>query len=347
MKQLDKNIKKINFKKERTVIDLTIEEYLSLDAVPMQRDTESRAKKHKTDKMLKKLSPVHLDVSLVQLMKDSEYYGVLYKKNTRFIVNGNTRKFYWENGLTDFIPEYVSAVVYYVDSMEEVRQIYNTYDSPDATEKTQEKFYGILSGVYKYQPVFSKVQKGEILTSLYYACHLLDPAKYSITDKTPKEELLRFFIGEYLEEIKVFDKLAKLPKQWDAALSCAALMILKRYGNEPRAIDFLKKVEDRVIDTSQVQQDGVTHVSVEWDKRGGIKFPVRRAAIDSKPGGLPQTVPYILYWCEKYIADKKQTQLGSGWDKTHTNWFNQYNYMNKFLNNALLVTENEPENEPV
>jgi len=118
-------------------------------------------------------------------------------------------------------------------------------------------------------------------------------------------------------------------------------MILKRYGNEPRAIEFLKKVENRIIDTSQVQQDGVTHVSLEWDKRGGMKFPVRRAAIDLKPGGLPQTVPYILYWCEKYIADKKQTQLGSGWDKTHTSWFNEYNYMNIFLNSALQVTEDE------
>ena len=169
----------------------------------------------------------------------------------------------------------------------------------------------------------------------------MDPVKYSITDKTPKEELLRFFIGEYLDEIKCFDELCKLPKQWDAALTCAALMILKRYGNEPRAIEFLKKVENRIIDTSQVQQDGVTHVSLEWDKRGGMKFPVRRAAIDLKPGGLPQTVPYILYWCEKYIADKKQTQLGSGWDKTHTSWFNEYNYMNIFLNSALQVTEDE------
>ena len=342
MIEIKHNLKKVNFDKKVSVMEMSIEEFLSLPPVPMQRDTEGRIKK--AEKMLKKLLPVHLDVAIVELMKDSEYFGKKYKKGDRFTVNANTRAFYWLNGLSDAIPEKVFASIYSVDDMEEVRKIYNTFDSPDATEKTQEKFYGILKGVYQYQPISSKVQKGEILTALIYACNCLDPVKYSFSGKKqPKEEILKFLIGEFIEEIKIFDKLIQYPKQWDAALTCAALMILKTHNQNPKAIEFLERVEQRVIDTTKAERDGVTHVSLEWTSNA--KFAVRRAAF-SKPGGMQETVPFVLYWAEKYFSDKKQLQVGSNWDKTHINWFKSYNKMNTAFVN-LLFKDLEQLNESV
>lgn len=336
MFKLNHTVEKVNYDDVVTIEKMEIEKFLQYSPVPMQRDTDGRVKK--AEKMLKKLSPVHLDVAVVELTKDSEYYGKQYKKGSRFVVNANTRALYWSEGLSDKIPSHVYAFVYRVNDMEEVRRIYNTFDSPDATEKTQEKFYGILSGVYGYQPVCSKVQKGEILTALQYACFCLDPIKYSFSDKKkqPKEEILKFLIGEFFEEIKMFDKICKSPKQWDAALTCAALMILKTHNQNDRSIQFLEKIEQRIIDTSTALRDGVTHVSFEWSTNS--KFAVRRAAF-SKPGGMQETVPFVLYWADKYINEKKQVNLGSGWDKTHLNWFKTYNAVNNSLAKILLEPE--------
>lgn len=327
---------KINFDGETKHEQIVIEEFLEIPEVPMQRDTENRAAQKKTIKMLKKLLVVHLEVALIELTKDCLFYGKEYKKGSRFIVNGNTRRYYWANGLSDKIPEKVNATIYLVSDMEEVRKIYNTYDSPDASEKTQEKFYGILSGIYGYQPISTKVQRGKILTALSYACHTLDPQKYS--DAKPKEDVLSIIIGEYFEEIKMFDKICALPLQWDSALSCAALMILKKYGNNPKAIEFLKKVEQRNMDTSKAERDGVTHVSYEWTINPKMaRFQVRRA-VTGGHGGMQETVPFILYWAEKYISGKSQINLGGGWDKMHITWFDDYKSRNNALSKALNIS---------
>jgi len=332
-------MKKINFDNKVKFEQLSIETFLELSEVPMQRDTEGRAVKQPTIKMLKKLLAVHLEVAIVELTKDCTYFGILYKKGCRFIVNGNTRAYFWLNKLTDNIPEKVNATVYYVENMEEIRAIYNTYDSPTAVENTQAKFYGILSGVYGYQPTSSKLKKGTILTGLYCACNLKDSQAF--LDGKPKEEVLPILIREYFEELKMFDKICTVYGNFDSALSCAALMILKKYKDRPRelpkAIEFLERVGKRHTDTTQAERDGVTHVSVEWtiDPKKAM-FKNRRAATGGM-GGMQETVPFVLYWAEKYIAGKKQSKLGNGWDKIHLTWFDEYNAMNNSLAKALSI----------
>ena len=106
-------------------------------------------------------------------------------------------------------------------------------------------------------------------------------------------------------------------------------MILKKYGNHPRAIEFLQRVESRKKNTEQAERDGATHVSEEWDSKKP-RFQNHRAA-KSGHGGMQDTVPFILYWAEKYITDKKQCNLSKNWDKTHITWFNDY----KATNNGL------------
>jgi hypothetical protein len=327
---------RINFDSTVKREDIVIDEFLLIPEVPMQRDTETRAYTKKTRKMLEKLLSVHLEVSLIELIKDCTFYGKKYKKGSRFIVNGNTRRFYWLNGMSDKIPEKVYSKIYLVQDMEEAKAIYNTYDSPDATEKTQEKFYGILSGVYGYQPVSTKVTKGVILTALGYACKLLNNQKFVDVESRPKAEVLPIIIGEYIEEIKMFDRLVQKDGQWDSALTCAALMILKKYGNHPRAIEFLQRIESRKKNTEQAERDGATHVSEEWDSKKP-RFQNRRAA-KSGHGGLQETVPFVLYWAEKFIADKKQRNTGGGWDKMHITWFDDYKSRNNALSKALNIS---------
>ena len=124
---------KVHFENVTTRV-LTIEEFLDLPPVPMQRNTEERAKQSKVKKMLRTLKPTHLEVAIVELKKDCKYYDTVYKKGTKYIANGNTRKLFWLNNLSDAIPANVNATVYQVNDMEEVRDIYNMYDNPDTSE---------------------------------------------------------------------------------------------------------------------------------------------------------------------------------------------------------------------
>jgi len=316
-----------NIRMERT----PIEEFFNLPAVPMQRDTIGRASKPKVKRMLRILKAPHLEVSLIELTKDCFYYGKKYKKGFRAIVNGNTRKHYWVNSLTNAVPTHVNSTIYYCDNMEEVRDIYNMFDNPDQSEKNQEKLYGILSGLYNYEPVSSKILKGEFLTALHFACYKLDPSKYS--QANIKSEDLPFEVKEYIEEIKAFDSICFTPKNWDQALVCSALMCLKKYGlNNARLLELFDRIDKRKMDTTQAERDGATHICFEWDT--GERFPVKGTSW-YKPGGFSQAIPYILYWVEKFMADKKQMQIGKGWENMANNWFTEYHTINSNLTKLL------------
>lgn len=329
--KFDSKINQVDFN-NRSVEKIDIKTFLEYPPVPMQRDTLARVNLKKTKKMLGKLHSAHIDVGVIELTSNCEYYGKEYHKGDRFIVNGNTRAYYWNNGLTDKIPSFVFASIYKLKDMEEVRGVYNTYDSPDATEKNQEKFYGILNGLYGYEAKSSKVLKGEILTSLQYASFCLDEVKYPLVGS--KVDKMPFQVKEFFEEIKKFDEICKTPKHWDQALTCAALMLLKTEGENPKAIEFLQNIDQRSMDTTKAERDGASHVSYEW--AASEKFKVKRAAF-SKDGGLQETVPFILYWADKYIKDKKQIQCGAGWDKTASTWFNEYKSINNGLSQLLTI----------
>jgi hypothetical protein len=333
-KTVNNTLKKFEFKNiemER----LAIEEFFDMPAVPMQRDTEGRASKPKVKKMLKFLKAPHLEISLVRLTKDCVYYGKKYKKGWSGIVNGNTRKYYWLNNLTDKIPSYVNATIYSVENMEEVRDIYNMFDNPDSAEKNQEKAYGILSGLYSFEPTCSKIQKGEFLTGLHFACYKFNPAKYN--QPNIKAEHLPFEVKEFIEEIKAFDEICLTPRNWDQALVCAAFMALKRYGlKNDRLLECFRRIDQRQMDTTVSEQDGATHISLEW--KTNEKFESKGTSW-SKPNGFGQTVPFALYWIEKFMNNKKQMQFGKGWETTADTWFNEYHKVNNNLSQIFEIDD--------
>lgn len=328
-----KKVEKVSFDNVfKTQMD--IEDFLKLDAVPMQRFTEGRAKTTKVKKMLSGPTlPVHLEVALVELTKDCVYYGEEYPKGYVAVVNGNTRALFWRNGLSKNIPEYVHATIYKVEDMEEVRKIYNTFDSPDSTEMKKEKLYGILSGMFDFQPTCSKLIKGEFLSALNIACHFLNSKNYNQPSVTVDN--LPYQVKEYIDEIKAFDKICKTPKNWDQALVASALMSLKLYGtNDAKLLDCFDRIDRRAINTTVSERDGATHISYEWQLNN--KFPNKGTSWD-KSGGLKETVSFSLYWISKFMEDKKLSQPGFNWDITAKHWFDDYNRTNQSLSKTLQI----------
>lgn len=317
---LPKESPKINLMStvERKTMDL--DSYLKIEPVPFQRFTEGRAATPKVKKALSKLRPEHLNVELVELTSDSYYHGKTYPAGSIFIINGNTRKHFWSNNLSDKVPEFVHATVYKFSTMEQIRDSYNTFDSPSAVERNQEKLYGILVRIHGFEPSCEKLIKGQVISALNLACHYYDSVIYNQPSVTP--DAMDGQAALFIEELKVFDTIAKHPKHWDQALTCVALMALKVYGTtNQRLLDCLSLIDRRAMNTTVAERDGATHIVYEWDKND--KFKNKTTTWD-KEGGLKQTTSFALYWINRYMENKNQIQLGYNWAETGSTFFATY-----------------------
>lgn len=319
------------------VVTVPISVFLELEPVPMQRDTEGRASTPKVKRMLKTLKPTHLEVAIVELLREEKYYGKVYNKGWKGIVNGNTRAHYWKNSLSDKIPPHVFATVYKCESMEEVREIYNQYDNPDSMEKNQQKVYGILSKLLGFEPICEKIKKGEILTGLNYACYKLDSKKWNQPGILVKD--LPYQLETYIEEIKIFDKICNNRSRWDQALICASLMAIKKYKNNPDELNLLieglKRIDERSYDTTKSEYDGITHICIEWftsDKA----FPTKGTSWFNQ-GGFCDTVPFALYWIQNYMQGKRLKQTGFNWRSVADKWYDDHSSQYVNLNKLLAV----------
>ena len=205
---------------------MNYDEFAAIEEVFCQRNTEgrlSRAQKH-----LATLMPEHVVVFLARLTKSDTVYGKRYKAGKIFRIDSNTRALNWSKGGSDAIPEKVFVIEYSFDSIDRIRESYNTFDSPDSVERNQEKLYGILSGMYNFTPQSEKLIKGQILTGLNKASNFFYPETWN--QFTIRASELPGQVGAFLEEIKALDSIIKVSANWDQALTCAALMALKKYG---------------------------------------------------------------------------------------------------------------------
>lgn len=300
-------------KKEKMMID----DFISLPPCLWQRFTEARGKTKKVKASLSKLRPEHLEVAIAELTKECEYYGIIYPKGTRWILNGNTRKHFWENRLSDMIPSFVYATVYSFDSMEDMKISYNTFDSLDAVEQRKEKLYGILHRVHNFTPKCSKLSTGEILTALNFASSIYDPKMFN--HATIKTEQIDSMVTIFIEEIKAFDEICKNPKMWDQALIGGALVSLKVYGTKnKKLLECLNRIDRRMMNTFEKARDGATHICQEWDTK--TRWPQKGTAFQL----LTETTAFVIYWIKKFMEDEMLTMLGNNWKDAPSAMMEEY-----------------------
>lgn len=308
---------------------MPIDDFISLEPVPMQRFTEDRANKSSVKKMLSFFSWEQLDVAVAELRSDSVYLGTSYKAGWVGILNGNTRKYYWQNKLSNIVPSQVHVTRYYFDSMDEVRRCYDTFDSMDATEKKCEKVYGILVRSFNYTPKSTKVVRGQIITALAAVNHFYNPSRFAPV--VLKVEDLPEQVLTFLDEIKAFDKICANQSNWDQALIAAALMAFKKYGvKNAKLLAGLKRIDarSRIMNDTDNRYDGITHINEEWIVHQ--KLPGKGTGWE-KDSGLKNCVSFALYWITKWMEDQKISQLGFNWRTTADTFFPTYAALNSFL----------------
>lgn len=306
---------------------INYDEFAGLDEVFCQRNTEGRL--NKARKHLSKLMPEHAVVFLARLTKNDTLYGKKYKAGKTWRIDSNTRALNWKRGGSDAIPEKVFAITYNFNSIERIRQSYNTFDSPDSVERNQEKLFGILSGMYHYTPKSEKLIKGQILTGLNKASAFMFPEHWNQpnikTDSIPGQA------GAFLEEIKTFDTLITNSANWDQALVCLALMSLRKYGcNNDRLLQGLDNIDKRACNTMGKEWDGITHIIWEWIN--GKMFP-DKTTLWQNASGLDRTVAFACYWMDKWMDNEQGSKIGNNWTKVPYKWKDQkVTSLNQYFN---------------
>ena len=295
-----------------STMEMDYEDFIRLLEVPMQRNTEERLK---TAKHLRVLRPEHCIVHLVRLTKDCTVKGKLYRKGTLMRVDSNTRAMTWEEGKSDAIPEKVLAIIYDWETMDEVKECYNCFDSSEATEKNQQKLYGIITGMYNYQPKSQRLTQGIILSGLNKACHFMYPDRWN--QSSVKAQNLEGMVGPWIADgtLQALDEImADTPKEgWNQPFIAAALMSLKYYGpNDPVLRSAWQDIIEERGNFKNANKDGVSHIIYEWMK--GKFFKDVSICKDTKWENMNRTVSYILYWIDKYMEGEELQKVGNGWD---------------------------------
>lgn len=321
---------------ERTVFEM--QKIFALDAVPMQRDTENHARRADVKVALSVVSKTHMSISLVTLTKFCQYGGKVYPAGWTAIVDGNTRVYFWKNNMSDYVPSHVNVTIYKCANMEEVSELYHQFDSKTAVETNAQKVHGIFTGRHNFYPISHKFKSGQIQSALHFAAHLVDPIKFD--NSSVKIENLELQVSLFIEEIKALDALINNDERWKTPLVAGALVALKYYGTDnERLLECLALIESRVINTTSLHRDGVTHINFEWHTN--LKFKEKTTSWNSV-WGLNNTVNFVLYWIEKYMLDIKTTKLGTKWERTADNWFrNGLPGLDAFfnINNSTKVVE--------
>lgn len=302
--------------------ELTIKEYLSLPPVFVNRDTVYRwNNKPGLRKALETFRAEHLRVALnVNVLDIKTQNGDVYPAGNVSIIDGNTRRMVWADGLSDYIPEVVYATVYFYATLEETIAGYNTFDSQVAAESNHEKIQGILKNTFKFDATSEKIRKGQISTALGMVAHYLEPNLYP---KNPASDKQIYLISDWIEEIKGLDPFCKTTRNWHQPMIAASLLMLRKYGLKNSKLNSILERLDRLERVEKVKKpkhfNGVTHIGFEFN--GNIvKWPAKSTSWD-KVGGMRQTTNFVLYWLEQEMEDKELSGMGNNWETTAERMF--------------------------
>ena len=304
--------------KESGIIDvywMPYQVYALIEELFCQRDTEGRWNKAK--KYLSYFIPEHVIVVIGVLTKSDTMNGKRYKAGSKFKIDSNTRAYNWEIGGSNQIPKDVLVIEFNFPSFERLKQCYDTYDSINATEKNQEKFYGIITGMCNYEPQSTKVKKGVIITALHMANVCYDENNV-YTSKAPTTEAIPGQTFHFLDEIKAFDQMIVNEGSWNQTWTCAALMSFKKYGvSNDRLLEGLDLLDKKASDTRVSVPDGITTIIEEWkthDKLGekGTRF-----------SQFEDQVAFCLYCIDKWMKNESIKKLGNNWKETASKYKDQ------------------------
>ena len=278
------------------IVPYSYDEFLKLKTCPVQRNHIKRARDKKTKEKLGILLPAHTFIATAVLIQDSydPVNGETYKAGTVFLVDAHTRREFWELRQSDALPEKLTSQHYKVSSVEELRNLYYTFDNTTNTEKSADLAYGAA----RYLDLEFKNYKLYQVTGLTWAAHFYSKQQFHKTSGYDGGKLIDV-IKEFSKELQfldsfIWDKKIDIPHP----LRSAALMFLKKYNRD----DYSRKIVQRVFQDdfdrkdSNGRLDAVTHI-LELLKDKNANFAANFNSI-------PVLTEKFLYWLNQaYLED--------------------------------------------
>ena len=263
------------------------DEFLTLEQSPVQRNHKTRAKEKRVFEKLNALLPQHTVIATAQLSQDAfdPETGKQWYKNQSFLIDAHTRRQFWQNGSSDYLPESLTSQHFMVDDIGEVRDLYYSFDNSTNTEKSSDLAYGAcrylnmeLNNISLYQ-----------VTGVTWAAHFYDRKQFPKGGGYDGNGLIVIY-GEFKNEIKFLDSFSwsnKIPK-YPHPLRTASLLFLKKWDS-----DIARTIVQRVFANryespdSKERTDGVTSI-IEHIKANGVGHANYET--------IPVQTEYYLYW---------------------------------------------------
>lgn len=243
---------------------MIVDDWIEVEDCPMQRDTAARAKK--AQDYLRRPLPTHYEVSAAR-------YGDKLIK-----LDGHTRALLWKEGTIDRICDSVNVTIYTVNSLAEMRSLYESFDSKLASKTAYDNTLSAVksNGLVLSSTVLRTARFGQALN---VASQLPASERY---------EQVRMFVPE----LEMLDELNMGSSScWNPHIA-AALLTLKLHG--PAARDFWHRVN---------HNDGCSEGGV-----GDPVFTVNQLTLKSrgKVGqyhSFQKLVHQLLWLCDRFVRD--------------------------------------------
>lgn len=319
-------------------LPMDVETWVAMKPIPINRNSHNRVAKMKktfdeaTVQDTQPLTEVVMgvvtrDFSDTADLGDGKLVQIKYTKGDIFRIDGNTRAFYWKK-YPDQSPEQLTVRVINLASPADVL-VYYSFDSQEATEKSNEKIQG-LKNKFQWYPVQAMFNNGQFKNALDWA--------YPDTDAQKIETTFTYFF----EQLKTLDKIGSpdgpwiskpaAPKLKTSAIVTAFLIALKERGNDARVLDLIGKVINTTSDdlvTADVDEKStftIPQVIVaeyskysywSYKKNGSRDAQLvfehvfnrdRQSAIGStKRMDKEPQLDFLLYMIEEYVKNPKKT----------------------------------------
>lgn len=257
-------------------VTIPIDEFLQIPTIRNNREVNAR--KARIAKILRKKAMLeHLKVIIAE-----------YPDGSREIMNGNTRKAIWIEGLSEK-PDYVIAQITYYRNRKEARKEYYAIDSQDSVENASDKFTGAFR-ILNMTLRSKKLKKGA----------LTNPVKDFLAvwpngdiPKSPKGENNFFILATKLlrNEIIELDSILESLNRPDrksmsqANFMTVSLLFLKKYGtNNERLKEGIRKLFSGYMSWPEDGRntDGISHINFElrndlstWLPKGATRTGTR------------------------------------------------------------------------
>lgn len=292
-----------------------IESFLRLPTIRHNRDVERRKKR--VAKILNKKGMIeHLKVIIAQ-----------YPDGEKEIMNGNTRKQIWIEGLSDK-PDYVIAQINHYTNKNEAKAEYYAVDSSDSVENASDKFTGAFRALN--MDLQSKLKGGAInnavcdFMSIWPDSNIPKHSKhasdfYIKTTRLLRNEIIK--LDSILSEIEQARSGAKESMR-QSNFKVVSFAFLKKHGIENgRVVEGIKKLFQGSINWpgNTRRTDGISHINYEL--RNDISSWLPKGATRSESR---EQLDFI-FSCFKKWMDEEEMSNSRRYQRENSPYLNFFN----------------------